>query len=68
MQAVTAMEITYYRIPLALVTSFNYLGIFLSLSNENCPPVVQNLQQELQKWAQLPRVLSREGADSYTLG
>ena len=34
--------ITSYGIPLALVTSFKYLGIVLYVADNNCPAVVSN--------------------------
>ena len=61
-------DITAYGIPLALVTSFKYLGSVLSTSDDNCPAVVHNLWRAHQKWARLSRVLSREGSDARTLG
>ena len=51
------MAITAYRIPLSLVTSFNYIGIFIAATDDDWPAVVHNLQREWQKWAWLTRVL-----------
>ena len=62
-----ATAITAYRIPLNPVISFMYLGIFLLESGDKCTVLVQNLWKEQKKWAWLFRVLSREGADSWTL-
>ena len=64
----TEAAITAYGIPLALVTSFNYLGIILSAADGNWPDVVINLRRARQKWTRMTRVLSREGTDAWTLG
>ena len=37
-------------------------------ADNNCPPVVHNLQRAHKKWEQLSQVLIREGADASTLG
>ena len=37
------------------------------MSDNDWPEVVNNLQRAQQKWAQLYRVLGREGADDWTL-
>ena len=60
--------VTSYRIPLALFTSFRYLGRVLSVVNDNCPGVIHNLRKAQQKWEWLSRVLIREGVDARTLG
>ena len=61
--------ITAYGIPLALITSFKYLGrILLVAADEDWPEVFKNLWREHKKWARMTRVLSREGADARTLG
>ena len=65
-QAGEEATITAYGIPLAPVTSFNYLGIILSAVVGDWPAVVSNLQRARQKWVQLTRVLIREGADART--
>ena len=52
---------------LAPVTSFKYLGIIILEFYVLWPVVVHNLWQSRQKWAQMPIVLSREGADAQTL-
>ena len=64
----TDTEITAYGIPLALVTSCNCPGKIIFSSDENWPELVRNLQRARQKWEWLSRVLSREGADTRTLG
>ena len=58
--------ITSYGIPLAPVTSFKYLGIFLLAADDNWTSVVRNLWKARRKWAQMKRVLVREGVDAYT--
>ena len=52
----TEAAITAYGIPLALVTSFNYLGIILSAADGNWPDVVINLRRARQKWSRMTRV------------
>ena len=64
----TEREITEYGTPLALVTSFKYLGRALSEADDDWTAVVHNLQISRQKWVWLSRVLRREEADSWTLG
>ena len=64
----TDLLITAYGTPLSPVTSFNYLGIFLSAADNDWPSVVNNLWRAWQKWMHLTRVLSREGAYVRTLG
>ena len=46
----TATAITAYEIPLTPVTSFKYLGIFLSESDDNWLAVVRNLSISLLTW------------------
>ena len=60
--------ITAYRIPLALVTPFNYLGRVLLAVDGDWPAVVSNLWKSRRKWARLTRVMIREGADAQTSG
>ena len=57
-----------YGMPLAPVTSFKYLGMVLLAADDKWPVVVRDLRKACQKWAQLTRVMSREGADARTLG
>ena len=61
-------SITAYAISLASVSSFNYLGEFLSAADGNWPAVVRNIRQMWKKWEQLAWLLGREGADDQTLG
>ena len=68
MQAGTEMVVTAYRIPRALFTSFRYLGIVLSVSDDTCPGVIHNLRRVWQKWAWLYRVLISQGTDAQTSG
>ena len=60
--------ITAYGIPLAPVTSFNYLGIILLAADGDWSAVVRNLRRARQKWTRMTRLLSREGTDALTLG
>ena len=62
------MVVTSYMIPLALVTSFRYLGRVLSVADDNCPGVLHNLRKAQQNWEWISRVLIREGVDARTLG
>ena len=57
-----------YGIPLVPVTSFKNLGRILTAAENGWPAVVSNLRKERRKWAQLIRVLGREGEDAPTLG
>ena len=59
---------TEYGIPLDQVTSLKYLGQILTAADENWPAVIINLRKTRQKWAQMKRVLVREGADARTSG
>ena len=68
MQAGTDMVVIAYRIPLALFTSFGYLGIVLSVSDDTWPGLIHNLRRVWQKWAWLYRVLISQGADARTSG
>ena len=61
------MEITAYGIPLSPVTSLKFIGRVLVATDNDWPTVVHNLQRAWKKWAQMTRVLSREGADTQTL-
>ena len=60
--------VTAYRIPLALVTSFRYLGRVLLVADDNFPGVLHNLRKAHQKWEWLSRVVIREGVYARTLG
>ena len=55
-----------YGQPLAMVTSFRYLGRTLTAMGDDWTGVVGNLWKERRTWARLSRVLGREGADSWT--
>ena len=57
-----------FSYPLAPVTSFKYLGLFLSEADDDCTEVVSNFWIARHKWAQLTRVLTREGMDAQTSG
>ena len=61
------MSLTAYVVPLAQVTSFKYLGRVLA-ADYNGPAVVRSLRRARQEWAQLTRILSREGVYSQALG
>ena len=62
------MVIISYGIRLTPFTSFKYLGRFISSADNNWPAVVHNLHRARQKQVRLSRVMSREGADSRTVG
>ena len=61
-------EITVCGTPLAPITSFRYLGRVLSAADNNWSAVVSNLQKARRKWAQLMRVLRRDGEDARNSG
>ena len=62
-------EVTHFlRSPLLPCRLLKYLGRVLAAEDDNWPVVVHNLQRARQKWAQLSRVLIREGADDRTSG
>ena len=61
------MSLTAYGVSLAQVTSFKYLGRVLAAEYDRTA-VVRSLRRARQKWAQLTRILSREGAYSQALG
>ena len=63
----TERALTAYGVPLSQVTSFKYIGQVIAVEEEDWPTVVRNLQRASQKWMQLTRLLSREGADARTL-
>ena len=46
----SATAITVYRIPLAPVSSFKYLGIVMYASDDNWTEVVRNLMRARKKW------------------
>ena len=50
------------------VTSSQYLGRVLFSEDDEWASVVSNIWRSRQKWAQLTRVLSREGGDERTSG
>ena len=55
-------------IPLSQFTTFKYLGWIITAADDNWPALVGNLRKARQKWAQLTRVLGREGADARNSG
>ena len=67
-QAGTELAIIAYEISLSPFTSFNYMRRVLLAKDDECPAVVNNFWRAGKKWARLTRVLSREGADTCTLG
>ena len=67
-RAVAETVFTSDEIPLFQVTSFKYLGQILMEVDNNWPVVVSNLRKARRNWAQLTRVLGREGVDSWTFG
>ena len=52
-RAGTEMSLTAYGVPLALVTSFKYLGRVLVAEDDDWPAVIPNLQHAREKWARL---------------
>ena len=64
----TETAITAYGIFLTPVDSFIYIGRFLLVLYSDWTTVVLNLHREQQKWAQLSRVLGKEGTDARTVG
>ena len=44
-----------------MVTSFKYQGIVISVADDECPAVVQNLAKTRTVWWRTERILSREG-------
>ena len=65
---VEAQDFTAYGRPLVMVSSFHFLGRTLTTTDKNWTEVVGNLRKARQQWAQLARVLRREGADAQTSG
>ena len=52
--------------PLESVKVFKYLGRPLSSTDDDWPAIYRNLSKARQRWAQVSRVLVREGADPKT--
>ena len=52
-----------YRAPIESVTSFKYLGIILTATDNDWTAVVGKLGKAMRSWGRLSRVLGREGAD-----
>ena len=57
-----------YVRPLEMVTSFKYLGRFISETEYDYPAVVRNLSRSKKLWIRMSRILSREGADPQVSG
>ena len=59
-----------YGQPLAIVSSFSYLGRTLTATDDNWPAVVGNLRKEIWTWERLLRIPGREvgGRISVDLG
>ena len=55
-----------YGQPLANVGSFKYLGHLLLATDDDWPAVVVNLRKARNKWARMPWIMRREGADART--
>ena len=53
---------------LEVVSSFKYLGVFLTIPNNDWPVVVSNLRKEQRKWAIFPMILDQEGSDARNSG
>ena len=52
-----AMELAAYNQPLTVVSSFKYLGLVLSTSDNNWLSVIHNLRRAHQKWSRLSLVI-----------
>ena len=52
-----------YRKPLDTVTSFKYFGWVLMAGDNDYPSVMINLKKARKSWAELTRILGREGAN-----
>ena len=65
---ILSMTILVGNVPLANVSSFDYLGWILTLSNEDLAAVQDNIRKAWGQWAQLACVLTREGATSRVSG
>ena len=57
-----------YGIELEQVTTFRYLGRPLSATDNDWPALYWNLRKARQRWAQISRVLAREGASPKVSG
>ena len=60
---VTSREFNAYGRPLAIVTSFQYLGRVISESDYDWPLVLNNFSRERAVWKRMDVILSREGAE-----
>ena len=60
--------LTAYGLPLYQVTSFKYMGRVLAEEKYNWPSVLHNLRRAIHKWAQMTRILIREGVDAQIPG
>ena len=59
-----AISFKAYSYPLEMVNSLRYLGKALTATKNDWPEVVGNLRRARQTWAQISRVLGREGVDA----
>ena len=57
-----------YGRPLETVNYFKYLGWVLTASDDDWPAVVGSLRKSRKIWAQMMRVLVREGANPRVSG
>ena len=58
---VTARDFSAYGRPLEMVTSFRYLGLVISVIDDDWPEVVKNLSRARAVWRRMRQILSREG-------
>ena len=66
-EAGNVIAFTTYICPLTSLSSFGYLGRFLSVSEDDWPVVISNLWRSRKKCARLSWVIGREGSDFPTL-
>ena len=64
----TEMAFEAYWKPLKAVPSFKYLGRMMTVGDDHCPAVAENLVKARKSWGRLTRILSREGADKRMSG
>ena len=57
-----------YVEPFDNVTVFRYLGLVMTVGDNDWPAVVGNIHKTKKSWGQLSRILIREGADSKVSG
>ena len=58
----TTVAFQAYGRPLVEVSEFKYLGRLLTYSDGYWPAVVGNMRKARKRWAQMSRILGREGS------